>query len=60
MTTYDLNKQLAPEDQNNKPIGYVIGGGLKPTCSCVATRPEVCAEGGFVCWKAVPGSSMDW
>jgi len=49
MTTYDLNKQLAPEDQNNKPIGYVIGGGLKANLFVRLTRPasEV-QEGGFV------------
>ncbi len=49
MTSFDLNSQLQADDPQNKPIGYVIGGGLKANLFVRLTRPasEV-QEGGFV------------
>ncbi len=49
MTPVDTNSILKAEDPQNKPIGYVIGGGLKANLFVRLTRPahEV-QEGGFV------------
>ncbi len=56
MTPSDLNAQLKPSDEQNKPIGYVVGGGLKANLFVRLTVPaQEVQEGGFVVLE-----SGDW
>ena len=56
MTPSDLNFTLKPSDPQNKPIGYVVGGGLKANLFVRLTVPaQEVQEGGFVVLE-----SGDW
>jgi len=56
MTPSDLNASLKPSDEQNKPIGYVVGGGLKANLFVRLTVPaQEVQEGGFVVLE-----SGDW
>lgn len=49
MTTADLNRTLSPSDPGDRPIGYVVGGGLKANLFVRLTLPaQEVQEGGFV------------
>lgn len=47
MTTADLNRTLSPSDPGDRPIGYVVGGGLKANLFVRLTLPaQEVQEGG--------------